>query len=380
MDLTKIYTDSDFVNAAVPAGQILVFTGLENGKPVTRYKDSSGNFGTLSGGGGGGGADVTLGQIDANGNFQPLAFNGTEASNSGNPETVENYYGWNGVLPSPSGGIKVIQGGDAVYYKCASVDTESKAWSGYLAVLTDGVYSFEETVTSGLIYGVGFTPVVGNIYNNNATVYINSLYNGIDPSLVFHIRLDKEKTFADTGQTSEVSGNIEYTEYAGVKCAYFNGNSHIYYQDTSNIPKNDDDRTISAYVCPAEYSSDKYVMSIGTNSTNTRYGFGFYENQSIGVWTKGGTAYYDLPYEHNVWYNVIVTFSDGIENVYVNGSLVGTNTRNDVNTGVGGVCVGAGIIDWVDSFIGYIADARVYNRVLTPSEISQLSNEFTPTA
>lgn len=54
MDLQKIYTDSDFSSAIVPDGQLLLFNALEDGKPVTRYKDSNGNFATLSGGGGGG--------------------------------------------------------------------------------------------------------------------------------------------------------------------------------------------------------------------------------------------------------------------------------------------------------------------------------------
>jgi hypothetical protein len=36
MDLQKIYSDSDFQNAVVPEGQILVFNGLEDGKVVTR--------------------------------------------------------------------------------------------------------------------------------------------------------------------------------------------------------------------------------------------------------------------------------------------------------------------------------------------------------
>lgn len=52
MDLVKICKDTDFSSAIVPEGKILTFTGTdENGIPVTRYKNSSGNFGTVSGGG-----------------------------------------------------------------------------------------------------------------------------------------------------------------------------------------------------------------------------------------------------------------------------------------------------------------------------------------
>ena len=50
-------------------------------------------------------------------------------------------------------------------------------WSGNKAILTDGVYSFEENVTSGLTYGTGFTPVVGTVYDVEALMSCN-LYLG----------------------------------------------------------------------------------------------------------------------------------------------------------------------------------------------------------
>lgn len=50
MNVLKIYSDSDFENAVVPEGMILSFPALLDGKLVTRYKDSSGAFGTLAGG------------------------------------------------------------------------------------------------------------------------------------------------------------------------------------------------------------------------------------------------------------------------------------------------------------------------------------------
>ena len=49
MDVKKIYEDADFFSSVVPEGAILTFNALVNGQVVTRYKDSSGSFGTLSG-------------------------------------------------------------------------------------------------------------------------------------------------------------------------------------------------------------------------------------------------------------------------------------------------------------------------------------------
>lgn len=95
------------------------------------------------------------------------------------------------LLPSGSGGTPG-GGGNSVFYKCSSVD--SATWSGYKAVLTDGVYSFEKTVTEGLSYGTAFTPEVGKVYNGDATVRC-SLYTGGYKFL--RIQIDKKRGFDD---------------------------------------------------------------------------------------------------------------------------------------------------------------------------------------
>lgn len=47
MNLSTLHIDADFANAVVPAGQLLIFYALSNGKVVKRYKDSNGNFGDM---------------------------------------------------------------------------------------------------------------------------------------------------------------------------------------------------------------------------------------------------------------------------------------------------------------------------------------------
>ena len=70
-------------------------------------------------------------------------------------------------------------GGSAEYYKCASVDTSAKTWTGYKAVFDSaaGTWSFESGVTEGLTY-TSVTPVVGVIYTKDALVTVASVYTG----------------------------------------------------------------------------------------------------------------------------------------------------------------------------------------------------------
>lgn len=42
-----------------------------------------------------GGVEITLGQVDEDGKFQALKFDGTTATSDGEPQDVENYYSWN---------------------------------------------------------------------------------------------------------------------------------------------------------------------------------------------------------------------------------------------------------------------------------------------
>lgn len=63
------------------------------------------------------------------------------------------------------------------FYKCASVDTTAKTWTGYKAVLTDGSYSFEKSVTPGLTYEDSYIPTVGRIYSEDTLIQVQSMFS-----------------------------------------------------------------------------------------------------------------------------------------------------------------------------------------------------------
>ena len=118
-------------------------------------------------------------------------------------------------------------GGSAEYYRCASVDTSAKTWTGYRAVLNEGVYTFEDTVTTGLSY-TSVTPQVGSIYSADALVYVSSLYTGIPTDgLVFYAPLAEDTATAETGQTLNYTGNFQFNIVSGIPCAVFSGEEKI---------------------------------------------------------------------------------------------------------------------------------------------------------
>lgn len=97
-------------------------------------------------------------------------------------------------------------GTSAEYYKCDSVDTGAKTWSGYKAVFDSGTgtWSFEDTVTEGLEYNF-MTPSVGGVYDADCTMTA-SLDTGEIALLTPHIMTsasDGEWTVTASAQESD---------------------------------------------------------------------------------------------------------------------------------------------------------------------------------
>ena len=90
-------------------------------------------------------------------------------------------------------------------------------------------------------------------------------------------------------------------------------------------------------------------------------------------------VYSNPPIQAGRWYNVIATFGDGEQKIYVNGVLQGMRTR-DFNTLK--MCENADLIigGWwsadIVSIDGKIDEVRIYNRVISDCEISELSKVF----
>ena len=102
MDVVKIYEDTDFNSAVVPQGTILIFNSFVNGQLVARYKDSNGNFGTLSGSSSGGSSvkpAYTTSEVSGNtvaAQAVTPSADGSSSINDGQPVTVL----WNFELPT----------------------------------------------------------------------------------------------------------------------------------------------------------------------------------------------------------------------------------------------------------------------------------------
>lgn len=62
------------------------------------------------------------------------------------------------------------------FYKCYSVDTSNHKWTGYKAILNNGVYTYSSNLTTGLVYS-SVVPVVNGVYSGDALITA-TLYEG----------------------------------------------------------------------------------------------------------------------------------------------------------------------------------------------------------
>jgi hypothetical protein len=83
-------------------------------------------------------------------------------------------YNWTDELPtgaSPAPSVSRVQ---------VTLDADvPKTWDGYKAILADGVYDFEKTLTTGMSYGTSYVPSVGGIYSADALVQVAGLFDNI---------------------------------------------------------------------------------------------------------------------------------------------------------------------------------------------------------
>ncbi len=275
--------------------------------------------------------------------------------------------------------ITLITDGGSVggmkFYKCASVDTANKTWSGYELILQDGVYSISDEVTDGLQYS-SVTPIVGNVYSHDALIivkYANGLIS--EEGLLLYVPLSASSDTAETGQSLSYSGELTYEVHEGIPCAYFNGNSYF----GVNGLTNDGDLTESVWIKMKEGVSFSYMIAWYQDVSGGRYSLVGSSNRYYAPCDGNSSYEVNAPdIDFYKWHHICVVKSGNDWSVYADGKL--TETKNlDWNPSSGStryygqaVWTGFNRVNWH----GWMAGIRTYKRALSQEEITVLSKEF----
>lgn len=338
-----------------PSGYVTSTFGEVEGQITELIKKSDGTI-TQIGGGGGGSADGYV-VVDDNGvlKAQKLSFNGTEASFDGTAETLDTTKV--GLFATTQDEPAYKGSGGVAFYKCASVDTANKTWTGYLAVLgEDGTYSFEETVTEGLPY-TSVTPVVGKTYSADALVTVSSLYVGLASEGLILYAPFTDSLETETGQTlSLTSGSHTFTEVDGVSCINGDGTR---IGGTITAPE-------TFTMCAWIKATGNMTVSLGSGSKGT---LSLEVSTSAIKMIEQGVSVFDtVSSTNNTMLSCFIwTFESGSQQIWKDGTLLSSPTYTPSSSPG----------DYIDvNLRGSLTHLRLYDRVLTDLEITGLSEEL----
>jgi hypothetical protein len=268
-------------------------------------------------------------------------------------------------------GKKVIGAatGGVDFYKCSSVDTVAKTWDGYKAVLTDGGYTFEESVTEDLPFGGCYTPAPGFIYDSGATVLLSTLWSGLPQPADYDIYASFVTPAAEKGGllTTERQ-TVEYgIKKNGVLGAEIN-NGRV------SIPWNmSEDFTFSVRYKPLSGGENYYggpLVRVGDDGGDTLYSIWVNMEWDMCMmrieYGSGGTEPFDVDTNHHIY--TLVKSGDELK-LYVDTELRTTDNHTCNVKYTSHIYVGS-----MGHYLanGHYSNLRIYSRALTAEEIAAI--------
>ena len=197
-----------------------------------------------------------------------------------------------------------------------------------------------------------------------------------------------------SGQANDISGSGNHGTINGATqgvygvgglTAYsFDGSDDFVDVDGVEVASSTDTFSISAWFRTPDDGTDKTIYAEGNSGDNTPFNY-FRVNGNSGngevevfISDSNGDAMNpisDNPQNDNNWHHAVVVRDGSLALLYIDGSLVDTERNSNVASTISLDQSRIGVLSRPSNILyysGYIADVRVYNRVLFPSEIQTL--------
>jgi len=231
---------------------------------------------------------------------------------------------------------------------------------------------------SGSLQGAGGAGGLRTSYNNSTTT-TNSLNFPSGKTAIATYMLDNNATDI-SGNYNGTEANITYNtgKYGGA--AIFNGSS-----SGINLPSSLNTSVIDAtgafsismWINANDISTIQYLFCSNT-SNNVDLGINT-NSQGVGkiVWTIYNTSYSYListtTITTNAWYNIVVTYNNGLSELFINGASQGTITKtlleSSIEPTLGYRNTGGSV-----RFNGKLDQVRIYNTALSSTDVSNIYN------
>ena len=212
--------------------------------------------------------------------------------------------------------------------------------------------------------------------------------NLVTSGLVLHLDAGKTASYPGTGTTwtdissSAMTATLQNTTYSSSSGGYFSFNGS---NSAAVIPNNTvldtQNLSIEVWMSPASSLSQQgFWLEKGT--VNSQYSFFMFGNTIYWRLAGGGldtTATVSSYMSLNNWYHMVGTHTNGAQKIYLNNSVIASNTgTTTITPSTAGVSIGNANGYASPSsypFNGRIAVMRVYNKALTAAEVQQNYND-----
>ena len=270
-----------------------------------------------------------------------------------------------------------------------------------------GTFTYDGTTTTpasgSVIVGVAPSGTSNYAYGNYSLEIIQGSVPIPTSGLVFYAPLSSTTTTAETGDalTFHASGITAQT-YNGIPCLHFPGDKAQYISalDTNMQFGSNINNTLSIWM------NTETIKNVWCGIFSYGKAVSQYYQKYIGIFTgdtgQGANAPIEGDYfyanvnsnipSYNVWHHVCFTTETvggtSAGKIYIDGEYKGQVTASltieshqssNIFIAQGPDTSSGSSYLRTQGFAGYLAAARIYNRVLTQTEITQLSQEFTPT-
>lgn len=194
--------------------------------------------------------------------------------------------------------------------------------------------------------------------------------------LVFHFSGETDSLIAETGQIfTKTNDLVIHTLNDGFPC-WYTPNGQWMYSSDEGMPTGSSPWTQTVWVkAEANTSAESPVIAFGNlgvsgggqalsfvNKTAIRSVGGVGQNFT----TDSGVV------DPFIWNHVAITYDGSTITIYVNGEVVKSGLHSKKISLYGSKGLGIGGCWWEYPFQGWIRDARIYNRALSPSEIKSI--------